>query len=386
LFSFLLSSSQNGGSWAIVVTSTDVRVYPLPSRRKLEVAVEFWVGLLQRGDGSERKPGARLYDVLLAKLISDLPAGVRRLTIVPDGPLHRIPFDALRAGSEGPPLVENFEVTHVPSALVWLRLRDAELTDGSGALILADPEFASATLDHSTLRAFRLADVSIGRLPFARDEARRAVRSLGGGELRVGAEASETFIKNADLNGYRVIHFATHALIDEDRPDRSSILLAPGGDTEDGLRQAREILDFVLPGAMVTLSACQSAGGRVLAGEGVMGLARSFFQARASVVVGGLWPLRDDVTARLMASFYRGLGRGLPAGEAMAQAKREMHRAGLPPASWAGVVVLGDGARAPWPAGSRTWSLPTFLGIAGLALVATFLAILILRRRLRPSR
>jgi CHAT domain-containing protein len=381
LLSFLLSSPGSGGSWALVVTSTDVRAHPLPSRRRLETATGFWLGLLQRGDGSEREPGARLYDDLLADTMKSLPAGIQRLTILPDGPLHRIPFDALRAGPSEPPLVERFEITHAPSAGVWLRLRGVPESGQSAALILADPEFASVTLDHAALRAFRFADVSIGRLPHARDEARRAARSLGGGDLRIGPEASEAFLKQADLGGYGVLHFAAHALIDEQNPDRSAILLAPGDENEDGLLQAREVLDFDLSGAMVTLSACRSAGGRVVVGEGVMGLARSFFQAGASVVVGGLWPLRDEVTARLMTSFYRGLGRGLPAGEAMARAKRELHRAGLPPAAWAGVVVLGDGALTPWPEGSASPGFLRPLGIAGMALLMVFFVFMALRFR-----
>jgi len=378
LLSFLLSSPREGGSWVLVVTSTEVRAYPLPSRRRLETAVRFWIGLLQRGDGTDREPAARLYADVLAAVIEDLPPGVGRMTIVPDGPLHRIPFDALRPSADAPPLLDRFEITHVPSARVWLRLRAATASGEPDALLLADPELSAPTLEHSALRAFRLADVSIGRLPHARKEANRAARSLGRGELRVGAEANEAFVKGADLGSYRVLHFAAHALIDENRPDRSAILLAPGNDTEDGLLQAREVLDFRLPGAMVTLSACQSAAGRVLVGEGVMGLARSFFQARASVVVGGLWPLRDEVTARLMASFYEGLGRGLPAGEAMTRAKREMHREGFPPAAWAGVVVLGDGAHAPWPEPGATPSL--IAAALGLILVTLFLALLLARR------
>jgi len=132
---------------------------------------------------------------------------------------------------------------------------------------------------------------------------------------------------------------------------------------------------------MVTLSACRSAGGRVVTGEGVMGLARSFFQARASVVVGSLWPLRDEVTARLMASFYRGLGEGLPAGTAMSRAKRELHDAGLPASAWAGVVVLGDGSRAPWPEGTSTGITPMLIGVLLAAVVVATSILLLYRRR-----
>jgi len=383
LLSMLLSTPGSGGSWLFVLTSTDVRVYPLPSRRTVESSVRFWLGLLQRGDGSEREPATRLYRDLLAAALTDLPAGIGRLIVVPDGSLHRVPFDALRSGPDEPPLVERFEITHAPSASVWLLLRGGpDTATDARALILADPEFPRASLDHAALRAFRLTDVSIGRLPFARREARSVLRSLGDGDIRVGAAATEAFLKQADLRNYRLVHFAAHALIDEDAPDRSAILLAPGADTEDGLLQAREVLDLDLSGAMVTLSACRSAGGRVIAGEGVMGLARSFFQAGASVVIGGLWPLRDEVTATLMESFYRNLGQGLSAGAAMTQAKREMVRSGAPASAWAGLVVLGDGTRAPWrDAGGLPGSSYLRYVALGVALAGTLLLFLAFRRR-----
>ncbi len=349
LLSFLVTTPGRGGSWLMVVTSTDVHAYPLPPQRDVDTATRFWLGLLQRGDGSEREPASRLYRDLLSTALRELPAGTTRLIVIPDGSLHRIPFDALRESTQGPALVEHFEITRVPSARVWLHLRGFPVPAGTGsALFLADPAFPRATLEQDAVRAFRFADVAIGRLPFARREVRAAVRSLGNGETRIGEEAHEAFLKHADLSRYRVIHFAAHALIDEDSPDRSAILLSPGDDTEDGLLQAREVLDLDLPGSMVTLSACHSAGGRVVTGEGVMGLARSFFQAGASVVVGGLWPLQDDATADLMESFYRHLGDGLSTGAALARAKREMARKGAPASAWAGVVILGDGDKAAW--------------------------------------
>ena len=115
---------------------------------------------------------------------------------------------------------------------------------------------------------------------------------------------------------FGLLHFAAHAVADEERPERSAVLLAPGGAAEDGLLQSREIVDLPLDGRVVVLSACRSAGGSVLRGEGVLSLARAFFQAGSPAVVGSLWPLRDDETATLFESFYRHLARGLSLGAA----------------------------------------------------------------------
>jgi CHAT domain-containing protein len=175
-----------------------------------------------------------------------------------------------------------------------------------------------------------------------------------------------------------VLHFAAHALIDEESPGRSAILLAAGADGEDGLLQAREVLDLDLQGALITLSACQSAGGRIVAGEGVMGLARSFFQARAAAVVGGLWPLRDEETAALMELFYGGVAEGMPVGAAMTRAKRSLQAAGAPASAWAGVVVLGRGDLVPWPAVSTAKKVGP-LEIAAAILLAVGLALFIRR-------
>jgi CHAT domain-containing protein len=197
----------------------------------------------------------------------------------------------------------------------------------------------------------------------------------------MGAEASEAYLKGADLGRFRLLHLAAHAVLDEAEPDRSAIRLAPGGPGEDGLLQPREVIDLNLDGAVILLSACRTAGGPILAGEGVMSLARSFFQARAPTVVGSLWPLRDRDSAALMEAFYRPLAQGLPVGTALAAAKRDRIRAGAPAAAWAGVVVLGSGARAPWPERVTTpGRLGTVLLVAVLAALA---AMLVLRRRRR---
>jgi len=213
-------------------------------------------------------------------------------------------------------------------------------------------------------------------LPHARSEARALVGQLGGqSRLLAGREASERFLKRADLRRFAVIHLATHAVVDDREPQRSAVLLTPGAAEEDGLLQMREVVALDLDGPLVILSACSSVSGELTQGEGVVGLARAFFQAGARAVVGGLWPLRDEEAAGLVRDLARHLGRGASVGAALAAARRERIAAGEPPAAWAGLVILGDADWVPFPGGRRPghrgalWAVTILLVVGVLAAV-----------------
>ena len=208
--------------------------------------------------------------------------------------------------------------------------------------------------------------VRLGPLPYARAESRSVVRDLGGGSVqRLGEDASEVFVKTTPLQQFGVLHFATHAVTDEANPDRSGVLLAPGAANQDGLLQIREIVDLDLDGRIVVLSACSSNTGALLRGEGVMSLARAFFQAGAHTVVASLWRLRDDEAADLFDRFYRHLGKGLSVAAALRAAQRDMIAEGAPAAAWAGLVVLGDGELVPLPGGRKGIAVPVWVWVAG---------------------
>ena len=179
---------------------------------------------------------------------------------------------------------------------------------------------------------------------------------------------------------YEVLHIAAHAVLDQQHPRRSAILLAPGSPTEDGLLQIREIVGLDLRDRVVLLSACSSASGPVLQGAGVLGIARGFFQAGARAVVGSLYPLRDDEASKLVERLARHLATGASLATSLARARHEMAQAGAPAAAWAGMIVLGDGDLVPFPGGvnARQSALLPSLGAAGLVLILLALA---LRRR-----
>ena len=166
------------------------------------------------------------------------------------------------------------------------------------------------------------------------------------------------------------LHLAAHSIVDVTLPERSFVQLVPG-DGEDGRLQAREILNFNLEGTLVTLASCQSVGGRVVAGEGVLGMARSFLGAGATGVIGSLWPVDDAETAALMDRYYRNLSKGQRPVEALTAAKRARMRAGAPPSSWAAFILVGTGDRPIWPS-QRAW--PRWPATSALLLVAVWAA------------
>jgi CHAT domain-containing protein len=378
---FQVATRRNGdnrttedGSWAWVHTREGTRVYPIPDGDALRPAVSLFLGLVERRDGSEAEAAPSLYADLLQRPLEDLPPGVRRLVLVPDAVLHRVPFDALRATTSGEPLAARFQTSLAPSATLWLRgRREAAKPTRAEALALADPDLGGAALPAAE-RGWTLALSSPpGPLPHARAEARFVVRRMGG-VFKAGRDATELYLKSADLGRFGIVHLAAHALVDEQAPDRSAVLLAPGGKGEDGLLQIRELVGLDLDRRVVVLSACRSASGAVFEGEGVMGLARGFFQAGARAVVGSLWPLRDDEAERIVRGLYRHLAEGRSVAAALATARREAIHDGRPAAAWAGLVVLGDGDAVPVPGGRSAPVRVDILALAGLAAALGLLA------------
>lgn len=372
-----------GGSWLLAVTSSGTRAHRLPGRMELETKVATFLGLVEARDDSLLEPGAvTLYDDLLGAALAELPVRVEELILVPDGVLHLLPFGLLRPHPQVDPLAATHRLSSVPSVTLWHRWRNDPAPTPAAALALADPDFVgfspspegSADPLVSDDRSWALeAGSALGRLPYAAQEGRAVVRRLGGppSRVRIGDEASEAFLKSAPLDEFGVLHFAAHALVDDQRPGRSAVLLAAGSAEEDGLLQPREIAALDLAGKLVVVSACESGSGQVLSGEGVQSLARAFFRAGARAVVASLWRLEDDEAAEFFDLFYRALAEGGSVAAALASARRELSRRGAPAAAWAGVVVLGDGGMVPLPGGVgeirvSSWSAVELVMVAAI--------------------
>jgi CHAT domain-containing protein len=380
----------NGGSWVFVITRDDWVVLPLPDRDLLEGRIEIYLGLLSRRDALEREAGARLFEDLLSPVVESLDPKIRKWVVVPDGALHRLPFAALRPRANGEPLASRVELSEVPSATLWLQWKTTKVDARSPAVLaLADPALvldgtrADSEDEGERFAVPWLVGPRLEALPHSRTEARRMVRRLGSGSvLRTGRAASERFLKTVELEQFGVLHLATHSVIDPREPQRSAVLLSPGAPDEDGQLQFREVVELDLDDALVILSGCSSALGEITESEGVVGMARAFFQAGARTVVGSLWPMRDDEAEELVTRMGDELRRGASIGEAVARTRRAAIAQGRPPAAWAGLVVLGDADHVPVPGGApRLTPVLWLASIAGVLVLGFLFARWIMSRR-----
>jgi CHAT domain-containing protein len=320
----------------------------LPGRAVVEEAARRVHDLLRRSQRRETRASldrslCRLAETVLAPVADRLgELGPARLVVVPDGALAYVPFAALplpasaREGSgcspERPLLVDH-EITYLPSlsTLAALRRRGAEDAPAAGVLaVVAAPAGAG--------------------LAFTRREG-EAILALAPAGRRFGAfgaDATKALVTSGRLRGYRIIHFATHGVLDARHPELSGLALSADG-ARDGdppvFLRAHEVYDLDLPADLVVLSACETALGSEARGEGLVGLTQGFFHAGAARVVVSLWQVSDRGTAELMARFYRRLlGAGRPPAAALREAQLAMQRDErfAAPYHWAGFVLQGE--------------------------------------------
>jgi CHAT domain-containing protein len=330
-----------------------VAVLPL-GRQTLQQRVEAFRGLIARGrDAADLEPALlaqsrRLFDDLIQPAGAAL-TGARRLLIVPDGPLHALPFAALAVG-EGPRYLADQWPLHVAaSATVYAELKKRGPApphqDGVTLLAFGDPRYAGAAteasgLTHSVLaRAERLAP-----LPATRVEVEKiAALYPGTSRTYLGATATEARAR-AEMPRARLIHLAGHGLLDARFPLDSALALARDAEGDNGVLQAWEVIERVrIDADLVTLSACETGLGRDLGGEGLIGLTRAFQHAGARSVLASQWEVSDRSTALLMERFYAGLQRGLSKDEALRAAQIDVRKepAHAHPFHWAAFQLSG---------------------------------------------
>lgn len=293
--------------------------------------VARFAALLESGAPGADRAATSLGRALLAPGVDSLPSTVDRLIIVADGALHRLAFDALRTG-DGRWVAERWVTSIAPSATVAVELRRrAPATPPRPGRLLAfgDPAFGA----RDTLR--------LAPLPASGAEARDIARYAPDAVVRLGAAASAEFLRHAPLASFDVIHFATHALVDDRSPTRSALALAPSAG-ESGLVSAGELGELRLGARLVVLSACSTAGGVVVDGEGVQGLTAPLLAAGAGAVVATQWPVDDRATAAFVHDLYDAMARGLPVGDALRSARRAAIARGAPVQEWGAFTLVGD--------------------------------------------
>lgn len=296
----------------------------------------------------ERKPEAndaavKLYNLLVAPVAGVL-GGAQRLWVVGDGALQLIPFAAL-IGNDRQYLLAHYAVATTPSLTLALSSRGSR-PKGSGAVILAAPDTGALALDgtddkrgsYLPIRGMylpvrgaympirgegvstALTAMASVPLPGAKAEGEALSKLLPGATLLTDKQATKTRLEAA-AEKCDLLHIATHGYADPEAPEFSALLTAGEGNESYGTLTALEVYTWHLPARLVTLSACQTALGQTVAGEGIIGLARAFLYAGAQDVLCTLWPVADESTKALMTAFYAHLAPGQPLEEALRRAQ-----------------------------------------------------------------
>lgn len=354
-------------SFLWLFTRGEVLVEFLPPRKEIEEAVRPYLELLgaapnplyiERDLAKLRERSAAVFAKLFGGLSGRIDPG-QRLIVVPDGLLYYLPFETLI--HNGHYLVEDHQISYIPSAGILFQLQDSRSEVGEGdrmeLLAFGDPIFSlepkvsiPKKRKRSPANVVRSARDSPGfrlqPLPRTRDE----VQNIAGlfppdrTRLYLGKDSTEDALKRESLRRYRRLHFATHSLIDETSPSRSAVVLTQDRNPdEDGFLEVSEISELDLDCDLVVLSACQTGRGRLLSGEGIVGLSRAFLYAGARTVVVSYWNVSDISTGHLMESFYRHLTAGRDNASALRATKLQMlkNKETRHPYYWASFVIIG---------------------------------------------
>ncbi|HSK80218.1 MAG TPA: CHAT domain-containing tetratricopeptide repeat protein, partial [Thermoanaerobaculia bacterium] len=384
-------------SYVWAVTPDSIQGFELPGRVRIEEAVSTYYGMLTarnqhlpsesvpvyrrrvtEADAQVRKAAEELSKLILAPVEGLLGNGP--VLVVADGALQYVPFAALPLPSSGIPLIRRQEVVSLPSASALAVLRQEARERGRAPrmlAVLADPVFREdddrlprqragrapqvpAAPPFMPRRDFSLSlaqgrqtEASPMRLPrlFSSENEAKAITALVPADQRfvaLGFAASRETATSGRLGQYRMVHFATHGLLRSDHPELSSLVLSlydEQGRPRDGFLRLSDIYNLELKADLVVLSACQTALGKEIRGEGLVGLTRGFMYAGAERVLASLWSVEDRATAELMKRFYHALlVEKLRPAAALRQAQLDMAGSARwsSPYYWAGFSLQGE--------------------------------------------
>jgi CHAT domain-containing protein/Tfp pilus assembly protein PilF len=363
--------------WA--VTADSLTAFVLPPRSEIEAAAQLFYERLtarnsvlegelpvQRGlriaqaDEEAVQAAAELSRIILLPVEPLL--GSRPLLVVSDGALQRVPFSALPfpsscvRGRAPVPLIQRHGVVSLPSASVLKVLRDDVPTPTAQKTlaVLANPVFKFRGPKPPPSRVIsedRMPDLSrLRTLPFSKIEADAIASLLSADQVlkALGHDASVALATGGELARYRFVHFATHGIVNSQQPELSGLVLSrfdERGEEVDGFLSLPEVYNLRLNADLVVLSACGTALGKEIRGEGLIGLTRGFMYAGTSRVLASLWSIDDQSTAKLMESFYRGLlveKRSAPEALRHAQLEIARQKRWKSPYFWAGFSLQGE--------------------------------------------
>jgi CHAT domain-containing protein/tetratricopeptide (TPR) repeat protein len=345
--------------WA--VSPGRVQSFELPPRASLEkLARDAYSGMMQpKPDPAAGRATLKLSRVILGPVAGMLPHE-GTLLVVSDGVLQYIPFAALPLpSSPGELLLTRERIVNLPSASVLAELRK-DLAGRPAAAktlaVLANPVFhprlAKARHAESPVKHSRgPAAQPLAELPWTEDEAKAIARLVPAPQrlLALRHDASIGTVQNGRLSDYRYVHFATHGVLDTVHPELTRLALSrydrDGNELKSPDLRLQDIYNLQLNADLVVLSACQTALGKEVRGEGLMGLTRGFMYAGAARVLASLWNVEDRPTSKLMEKLYRYLlDESLPPAEALRRAQLDLVNEGRwsQPYYWAGFSLQGE--------------------------------------------
>jgi len=376
-------------SYSFVITRDKIKVFPLPPADTLREDTKDYLQIITDKDSLNFQSGYKLFTLLVKP---GLDFGMNRIIFIPDDILHFLPFETLLTQKNNLQwLVQDYRISYAPSITSFreILLRKQGDDQKKDILSFGNPYFGEYEGTKNSFAALSRdetqGDFRFNPLKYSQLEVDRiaALFKKNRRDVYTGEEATETSLKRAVLTDYKIVHFATHGLIDNRNPARSSIVLSlRDQSSEDGFLQMREVFDLKFDAGLITLSACQTGLGQFIKGEGIEGINRAFFFAGASSVLMSLWAVNDQASCQFMQRFYTHLRSSDSIVDALRKSKIEMinSEALSHPFYWAGFVVSGKADKVLFFSGRST---KIFLAVL---LVFLFGAALLIAARYRASK
>jgi len=333
-------------SFCLAITKDFARIVPLTSRGDIDKLVSAYLKTLKT-KGTSTQEGARLY----AELFKGIPETSTkvRLIVVPDGPLHLLPFEAL-VDTAGHYMVSSHTITYAPSATALYLMHSIPPRETAQRALLGVggvPYDQTPELNKlATLRGYTSG--ALTNLPASKDEVLAAQAAIGNGSdtLLIGTSATKSAFEHG-VDQHAIIHLAVHGFANVKHPDRAAlILLSDQQSGDDGILEASEIVHLRTNADLVVLSACDTAVGSLQGEEGVANLSLAFMLAGSKTVISTLWSIDDTPALYLMKRFYAHLAAKDPVAYALTAAKRDMlktYGAKAIPYYWASFRLDGVG-------------------------------------------
>jgi len=335
-----------------LLTHNELRHGVLPGRSVLDELVR---AAIAQQRSPVKSPPANAFAPMLDTLLQGVTA--KRLLILPDGPLHGMPFATIPMPRGAPRelLIDRFVIAGAPSLAVALQATPRNDHAETLVAVISDPVYTPddrrLTVAASRASLFRGGEGQprrLARLPYSALEARAVVRAFDGASIIElnGFDATARRVIELPSQALDVLHFATHAVIREDAPEQSALFLseyaADGSPLQSDRLTADDITRSGLRADVVVLSGCATGDGRELRGEGVLGLTYGFLANGSNTVVASLWPVEDALTARFMEEFYAAYRASGRAADALRTAQLRT-RSKTGPTVWSSFVVRSNG-------------------------------------------